>query len=185
MSSLGWSFKSALATPITIHAAIRHNAAKYWIRIEPHDGDPRLTTSFRRHPTGSGAAHDRANPLFRRWAAVPREQGGDRSGAAKCGGNSHLVPQPAGRRAHFGVLHQNNPLVRLQRLGRDFAARARGSAPSPRGSRLFQAPGSRCPSCQKQDLKGRGNTVVAEPKPFGVDGGGASQGGPTQWGAPP
>ena len=57
MSSLGWSFKSALATPIAIHAAaIRHNAAKYWIRIEPHDGAHWLTNGFQGYAISSGAA---------------------------------------------------------------------------------------------------------------------------------
>ena len=56
MSSLGCSFKSALATPIAVHAARRHNAAKYWIRIEPHDGAHWLTNRFQGYAISSGAA---------------------------------------------------------------------------------------------------------------------------------
>ena len=56
MSSLGWSFKSALATPIAIHAVRRHNAAKYWIRIEPHDGAHWLTNRFQGYAIRSGPA---------------------------------------------------------------------------------------------------------------------------------
>src|SRR5215469_10851471 len=99
MSSSAGSFRSALATPIAIQVVVKHSAIKCWIRIEPHDGDRRLTTPFRRHPIGSGAAHDRANRLFQPGTIMPCEQGGDRSGAAELGGNSHLAPQPADRRA--------------------------------------------------------------------------------------